>query len=40
MRARMNNMAVKIGNGEATIISENVTPAGVFGLGDSLNLGD
>lgn len=36
----MNNMAVKINNGEATSISENITHGGVFGLGDSLNLGD
>lgn len=36
----MKNMAVKIHNGEATSISENITHAGVFRLGDSLNLGD
>lgn len=36
----MNNMAVKIDNGEATSISENITHASVSGLGDSLNLGN
>lgn len=38
MRARTDNMAVKMGNGEATNIFESISTH-LFGLDDSLNLG-
>lgn len=40
MRVRINNMVVKMDNGEATNISESIINTDLFGLGDSLNLGD
>lgn len=39
MRARINNMAVKMDNGEATTVSEGIVNTDWFGFGGSVNLG-